>query len=382
MTELFHKIKRHALWRLFSLLPKNPRKAVCQSFYGRGWSDSPGAIGAELLRRGYEVYWVAKGQEEAKTLPPGAKPLFGESAASIYHQCTAGVWVDSCRKWAYTRKRGRQLYIQTWHGFPLKRIEGEAADALPEEYLRAARHDSGMCDLFLSNSRFLTRIYREGFWYSGEILEEGLPRNDILTGKHPEIVEKVRRGLGISPEKKLLLYAPTFRKDKGLSAYNVDFSQCAQALSQRFGGEWLVLLKLHPNIAEKAQELEYDPHTVKNASGWPDIQELYLACDALLTDYSSVMFDFMATEKPCFLYVNDLEEYKGDRNFYFDLSKLPYPIAEDNSGLKEAILQFDQQAQALREREFQKEFGLRETGRAAQATVDWIEKKTRGTPAR
>ncbi len=376
VKEIFHKIKRNFLWQIFSFLPKDRNKAVCQGYYGRGWCDSPGAVGEELLHRGYEVYWIVKGEEEVKSLPAGVKPLFGERAASIYHQCTAGVWVDNSRKWAYTRKRGKQLYVQTWHGFPLKRIEGDAAGALPEDYLRAAKHDSQMSDLFLSNSRFLTEIYRRGFWYQGEVLEEGFPRNDILRGEHPQIVEKVRKGLGLSGDKRLLLYAPTFRKDQGLDAYDVDFSRCAKALSETFGGEWMVLLKLHPNIAEKAEELKYDPLVVRNASLWPDIQELYLAADALLTDYSSVMFDFMATGKPCFLYVNDLEAYRGDRNFYFDMGKLPYPLAENNEELLKAISEFSQEEQSVREEKFQQEFGLRETGRAAKATVDWIEKKS------
>lgn len=375
MKEVLKKIRRNALWQLWSCLPKNPKKAVCQSFYGRGWSDSPGAIGAELLSRGYEVYWVVKGAQEAASLPNGAKPLLLESTEAIYHQCTAGVWVDNCRKWAYTKKGKGQLYLQTWHGFPLKRIEGDALDALPPDYIKAARHDSALCDLFLSNSRFLTEIYQNAFWFSGEILEQGLPRNDILTRPHPEVQEKARKALTVAPGKKLLLYAPTFRKDKGLSAYDVDFSRCAAALSKKFGGEWEVLLKLHPNIAEKAAGMGHDPQLVKNASDYPDIQELYLACDALLTDYSSVMFDYMATGKPCFLYVNDKAAYQGDRNFYFDMEKLPYPLAETNEALEQAILTFDPQSQEKAEAAFRQEFGLRETGRAAQAAADWVQEK-------
>ena len=375
MNEVLHKIKRNVLWELFSLLPKQPGKAVCQSFYGRGWSDSPAAVGEELRKRGYTVCWVVKGEQEANSLPEGVKPLLLDSAAAIYHQCTAGVWVDSCRKWAYTKKRGRQLYIQTWHGFPLKRIEKDAEKALPEDYIRAARQDSRMADLFVSNSRFLTEIYQKGFWYDGEVLECGFPRNDILAREHPDLESKVRRALSLPEDKKLLLYAPTFRKDKGVSVFDVDFSRCARALGNRFGGEWTVLLKLHPNIAGKAAEIPFDPEVVKNASEYPDIQELYLASDALLTDYSSVMFDYMATRKPCFLYVNDLEAYRGDRNFYFDLQKLPYLLTEDNDGLEQAIRSFDEEEQAAREEQFREEFGVQETGHAAQAVADWIEQR-------
>ena len=375
--ELLFKIKRNALWMLFQFLPKKRNRAVCQSFYGRGYSDSPKAIADELLRRGYEVCWVVKGEEEAKSLPPGIKPLKLESAKAIRYFCTAGIWVDNCRKWAYTRKRGNQFYIQTWHGFPLKRIEKDAQDALPPDYVQAAQKDSQMCDLFVSNSAFLTDIYRRGFWYDGEVAEVGFPRNDVLCHPHPEVAEKVRRSvrraLSLPPEKRLLLYAPTFRKDKGVSGYDIDYPRCVRALRQRFGGDWLILAKLHPNIAEKAGEMNLDPAYIRNASDYPDIQELYLACDAMITDYSSVMFDYLVTGKPCFLYVNDLESYRNDRNFYFDMEKLPFSRSEDNDELETVILQYDEQAQSARMESFVREFGLNETGEAAKRTVDKME---------
>ncbi len=375
VKDILRKAARDGLWMALSLLPKDENKAVCQSYYGRGYSDSPKAIADELLSRGWKVYWTVKGGAEAATLPPGVTPIRLDSPRAIYHLCTAGVWVDNSRKWAYTQKRGSTCYVQTWHGFPLKRIEGDAQDALPPDYLRAAKKDSRMADLFLSNSRFLTEIYRRAFWYQGDVLEEGFPRNDILARPHPELEEKVRRTLGLPGEKRLLLYAPTFRKDKGLEAYDMDYARCVKALERRFGGEWLILAKLHPNIAEKASQLDLDPRYIVNASGYPDIQELYLACDGLVTDYSSVMFDYLITGKPCFLYVNDLAAYKADRNFTFDIDKLPFPRAEDNGQLEAILLGYDAQEQARRMEAFNREFGLRETGAAARRTVDYLEER-------
>ena len=372
------KLKRNVLWQLFSFLPKNQNKAVCQSFYGRGYSDSPKAVADELKNRGWQVYWTVKGEAEAASLPAEIIPVKLDSARAIYHLCTAGVWVDNSRKWAYTQKRGKTCYVQTWHGFPLKRIEGDAADALPEDYLRAAKKDSQMSDLFLSNSRFLTGVYRKGFWFGGKVLECGFPRNDVLLEEHPELVRKVREALKLPQEKKLLLYAPTFRKDQGLKAYDMDYARCVKALEKRFGGEWLILAKLHPNIAQKAAELDLDPRYIVNASDYPDIQELYLASSAMITDYSSVMFDYLITGKPCFLYVNDLAAYKNDRNFYYDIDKLPYARAEDNCGLETAILGFDEEAQRRRVAGFFEEFGICESGSAAKQTVDYLEERRRG----
>lgn len=374
---IIKKAVRNALWLTLSFLPKNPRKAVCQSYYGRGYSDSPKAIAEELRRRGWRVYWTVKGREEAESLPDGVTPLVVDSPRAIWHQCTAGAWVDNSRKWAYTQKRGATRYIQTWHGFPLKRIEGDAAEALDENYLKAAKKDSRMCDLFLSDSVFLTEIYRRAFWYSGEVLECGFPRNDMLFGPGGETGEKVRRALSLPKGKRLALYAPTFRRDKGLSVYDLDYRRLAEALSRRFGGEWLVLAKLHPNIAEKAGELALDPRWVQNASAYPDIQDLYLACDVLVTDYSSVMFDYMCTGKPCFLYVNDLEAYRSDRNFTLDLDLLPFARAQNNGELEAAVLGFDPQVQSRRQEAFCRELGIRETGNAARQAADWLEEKGR-----
>lgn len=371
------KVLRNALWITLSFLPKDPNKAVCQSYYGRGYSDSPKAVAEELRRRGWRVYWTVKGPEEAKSLPPDVTPLTVDSPRAIWHQCTAGVWVDNSRKWAYTQKRGATRYVQTWHGFPLKRIEGDAAEALDENYLKAAKKDSSMCDLFLSDSVFLTGIYRRAFWYSGEVLECGFPRNDMLAAPGGETGEAVRRALSLPEGKRLALYAPTFRKDKGLSVYDLDYQRLAQALGRRFGGEWLILAKLHPNIAGKAAELDLPPRWVANASAYPDIQDLYLACDVLVTDYSSVMFDYMCTGKPCFLYVNDLEAYRGDRNFTLDLDLLPFDRAQDNRELEQAVLAFDGEAQRQRREAFCQELGIKESGSAARQTVDWLEKKRR-----
>lgn len=379
-VDLIGKVVRNLLWLVLPLLPKDPRKVVCQSYMGRGASDSPLAVAEELQSRGWKVYWSVKGPEEARSLPEGFHPLTMGSAGEVYHMCTAGAWVDNCRKWGRLRKGKGQRYVQTWHGFPLKRIEGDVPEALDPSYLRTAKKDSAMADLFLSDSSFLTEIYRRAFWYGGEVLECGFPRNDILLAPQKEkeaAAKAARRALGLPEGKKLLLYAPTFRKDRGLSAYDMDYARCAAALGRRFGGEWLILARLHPNVARLAGELGLDPALVVNASDYPDIQALYLLSDAMITDYSSVMFDYLYTGKPCFLYVNDLESYRNDRNFYYDLDLLPFARAEDNEQLEHVISAFDPAQQRRRAERFCQAFGLTESGTAARQTADWLESALR-----
>lgn len=374
---ILEKVKRNGLCLAFSKLPKNQNKVFCQSYVGRGYSDSPKALADEFCKRGWQVYWAVKGKAEAETLPQGVKPVVIGTAGEIYHRCTAGVWVDNCRKWGRLHKTDDQLYIQTWHGFPLKRIEGDVPEALDDDYVAAAKKDSEMAGLFISNSAFLTEIYRRAFWYDGEVLECGFPRNDVLVNGDEKIAKRARKALGVSDDINLLLYAPTFRKDRGLAAYDIDYARCVKAMEKRFGGKWLILAKLHPNVADKAGELKLDPNYVMNASDYPDIQDLYLASNALLSDYSSVMFDYMSTGKPCFLYVNDLADYKNDRNFYFDLDKLPYARSENNDELEKIILSFSEDEQKAKTEAFCKEFGIKENGTAAAQTVDYVEERRR-----
>lgn len=371
---LFNCVKRKLLWKFFCHLPKDKNKVVFSSYYGRGYSDSPKAVADELLKRnGYKIYWLLSRDAGKSSLPEGIKPIKTESISGIWHEATAGFWIDNCRKWSFTEKGKNQYYIQTWHGFPLKRIEKDAGDALEEGYITSSIKDAGMTDLMISNSSFLTGIYRSSFWYNGEILECGFPRNDILVKGDKNITEKIYSKYSIDKDTKILLYAPTFRKDKGLEVYDVDYKACTEALSGRFGGNWIVFAKLHPNVASKSSQLKLDPRYVIDASAHADIQELYTASAALLSDYSSVMFDYIATKKPCFLYVNDIENYKGDRNFYFDMGLLPFSLAVNNHELTENIMAFDEAVQSKNTDEFCRQFGISETGKASCAVADKID---------
>lgn len=137
----------------------------------------------------------------------------------------------------------------------------------------------------------------------------------------------------------------------------------------------MVLAKLHPNIASKANEMKLNPRYVKNVSDYSDIQDLYLLAKGMVTDYSSVMFDFMVTGKPCFLYVNDLKEYKEDRNFYYDIDKLPFVLAQNNEELENAVAEYDGEIHKKRSEEFCREFGIKESGRAGEAVVLWTQSR-------
>ncbi|MBQ9545508.1 MAG: CDP-glycerol glycerophosphotransferase family protein [Clostridia bacterium] len=364
------------LWELFRPLGVKKNKVVLQSYYGRGLSDSPGAIAEELLKRGgFELYWVVNGDAAKKTLPEGIKPVKYRSSAFVYHMSTSGFWIDNARKTVRKRKKPSQIYIQTWHGFALKRIEKDAEASLDAGYVRAAKADGAICDLMISDSAHMTSVYKNSFWFSGEILGIGLPRNDFLVRAGEKEKSEIKRSLGFGDGDRLALYAPTFRSDGSLDCYQLDYAALRRSLGARFGGEWTVLVKLHSNLEKYADSLRLSDEGVKNLSHYPDIQKLYVASDVLITDYSSVMFDFMLTSRPCFLFASDVEEYMKDRNFYFALEELPFELCRDVSSLCRAVEGFDEEAYLKRLGAFRERCGIVADGEASKKTVDWMEKK-------
>ncbi len=367
-------------WVLSLALPIDKNKVVFSSYYGRGYSDNPKAI-CEVMRKANskaKLVWLCKNEKEAATLPEGVIPCPYDSAKRVWQLATARVWVDNCRKYDRFKKKG-QYYLQTWHGFPLKRIEKDALEALAPDFEKGAIKDSAMTDLLLSNSGFVTETLRRCFWYDGEIAEYGSPRNDVFLTPDPATDIKVRDAYNLPHDRKLVLYAPTFRADHSVEAYRIDAEMLAASLERRFGGEWSVLIRLHPNVAKDSEGLfPYDNNRIINATMYPDMQELLCASDMLITDYSSSMFDFALGGKPCVRFALDLDAYMGDRNFYFDYDEIPFPYATSNEAMKKLIEDFDIEAYNTARDEFYKRLNIREDGRASQRCAQWIEDKLKG----
>ena len=375
MNGFFEKVKKRVFWKVFYFLPIiNKNKIVVQSYYGRGYSDNPKYIVEEILKQNpnFKIYWNVSDISNDNNLPKGVVPLKMNSMRSIYHMCTAKVWIDNCRKYYFINKKKKQIYIQTWHGFGVKRIEKDVEENLDPGYIRMAKKDSKMCDLLISNSELLTQIYRNCFWYDGEILECGSPRNDIFFVDNSKRIDSIRSKIGVGPNDKILLYAPTFRKNFGLEQYDIYYELLVNSLKKKFGDEWKILIRLHPNIAKKSKELNLNQDFIIDVSNYDDIQELMLASNVLITDYSSSMFDFALTKKPCFLYANDISQYKDDRNFYFDIDKLPFPLACNNNELEEKILNFDPDRYKEDIEKFLIDFKFNESGSAAKSILCWL----------
>ncbi len=370
-----------SLYYVFRLFPVKQDKIVFCNFLGNGYGDNPKYIAEEIIRRGMtcDLVWLLREDVMDRTgMPVSIRKAKIGSIRAIYETVTARVWVDNARKPWYVQKRNGQYYVQTWHGGPaLKRVENDAVEGLSPQYVKSAQMDSRKIDVCLSNCRHYTDLIQRSFWYGGEILECGFPRNDIINSASHGLERSIRDKFGLSEGARIVLYAPTFRNSRSAEAYKLDIDRCLASLSQRFPGNWTLMLRLHPNIQSQRVLLSHHEHVI-DATQYEDLQELLCAVDAVITDYSSVMFDFAQRRKPVFLFAPDIESYKLERNFYFSLDDLPFPVAQDNRSLMSNIVEFNQNAYVSAVDAFFASVGLTETGEAAKIVVDRIEKELTG----
>ncbi len=354
----------------------NRKKIVFNNFAGRGYGDNPKYVASELLERqlGYDCVWIVR-KGTNYSFPEGVRTVTLGTWKEMFELATASVWVDNNRKAGYVYKSPKQRYIQLWHGFyPLKKMEKDAEKQLDPGYVKMAIHDGSITDLMVSGCKARTQIYKTSFWYDGEIRECGTPRNDVFFQKI-DYRKIIGNFFGIGEHTHLLLYAPTFRDDLSVEAYNIDFERVLIALSKRFGGEWCVMVRLHPAVREKSGFINYSDNII-DASAYDDIQELFAACDMLISDYSDCMFEFSLTYKPVLLYAADLEAYTHGRSFYYDIRELPYQLTESNDELMEAIEEFNEDDYKKRLKAFFDKIDVLEKGTASKTIVDYIIKHT------
>lgn len=377
LKRIYRAIIYRLSWIVCRFLPIKKDKIVVSSYYGRGYGDNPKYIVEELLRVNnskLEIIWLVKKGQESGEIPVGVKAVCNNSFKAIFHLSTAKVWIDNCRK-AFLFKRKKQYYLQTWHGFALKRIEKDVREHLDAGYVKNAIKDSKHIDLLVSDSSFMTKIYKDCFWYNGKIVEWGQARNDILHNYDFNVSNKVKKHFELCKNQKIILYAPTFRADYSVEPYQIDYERLIKNCQERFGGDFVALVRLHPNIIDKCGALKFEEGKIINASLYPDMQELLVAADIVISDYSSLMFDFALTRKPCFQFAVDIEEYKEDRNFYFPLDQLPFALAENNDQLQDIILNFKEKEYHEKLKDFFSETGMVMDGQASKRCVDWILQK-------
>lgn len=359
--------------KMFWLCPVVNNKVFSLNYYGKGYGDNGKYVCDEVIKQFpcVKIIWPIKGDCKLGEAPKNVKPVKYYSLAFFYHIATSKVWISNSRMPSYFRKRLQQYYIQMWHGsIALKQVEADAGNSLIPGYIQGAKNDSEMADLFISNSKYWSEIIRKSFWYEGPILECGVPRLDVLY--RPNVnKENLKRKLGIN-ENRVLLYAPTFRADMSIDSYNIDYLRLKQALRDSTGEDWYVCVRLHPSVVGTGVKLP-SIEGVSDFSLYPDMYELMLVANLMITDYSSTMFEAAFSGIPVVLFATDIDEYNKDRKFYFNIRELPFPLAETNDELIDEVLSWDDELYKKRVRAFRDSLGVVEGGTASmQVAIEII----------
>ncbi|MBR6811350.1 CDP-glycerol glycerophosphotransferase family protein [Candidatus Saccharibacteria bacterium] len=371
---MMHKIKTVAVRFLMTVFhtvfPIDNKKIIITSYYGKGYGDSGKYVCEELQKRALDlkVLWAVKG-DYSKTLPSYVKAVKYGSFRMLYEMATAKIWVDNSRKFLGMKKRKGQYYLQMWHSnLRMKVIEKDAREHLPAEYIECAKHDSAMADAIIAGSDFGYNTIRNAFWYDGPIYKTGIPRCDELFNINPKTIELTKEKLSIPKDYKVFLYAPTFRTEGDIDLSGINTLE--KELCKKCDDKYVLLVRFHPISKQRIDDTKF----IKDATDYPNMQELINAADILITDYSGSMFDAAISHKPCILYTPDLENYlKKERELYFSFDELPFDNTSNLEDLAKAIADFNKKSYDKKVDAFLKKIGNYEKGESAKNVADLIE---------
>ena len=369
----FHKAWRTALMRWAQAhYGINPKKVIFSSFEGRSYNDNPRYISERLhaLCPEAEIVWLFQTKAiDRVQVPPYLKKQYRITRAGLIEQATARFWVDNFRHTeSLYLAPGKQFYIQTWHGDRGFKRVGDDNEKLDHKVLRM----ENQCAMMIAGSEFGKGTYRTAFHFEGEVLMDGCPRNDILLRNDPDEAAAIRRKLGIPVGVKLLMYAPTYRDTLERCAQDavLDISATLDHLEKTTGETWRCLYRAH--YLNTALNVKADERLI-DAGSYPEMAELLLVTDMLITDYSSCGGDFALLRRPLFLYHADAEEYlRESRSFYFDIEKSPFLVAHDQAELEKLIDETDAEKARENCEALDAFFGTTETGHAADAVCKYI----------
>lgn len=316
--------------------------ALFDAYKGRQYSCNPRGIYDELRRRetDLECVWVTENGQFGK--PVGARTVLTGTREHYEALARARYVFGNGSQQEWFTKREDQTYVQCWHGTPLKKL-GYDVKKMPykrTEGIDWMEYDVPQWDLLLAQNDFSVPLFRRAFGYGGDVVVSGYPRNDVLSSPHrEEIASAVRRRLGIPDGKKVVLYAPTWRDDFhhaiGKRAFRLEFD--IDQFRTALGRDHVLLLRTHYLVTDRPKLRPGD--CVIDASVYPDISELFLITDVLVTDYSSAMFDFAVTGRPMVFFTYDLERYRDHvRGFYFDFdAEAPGPLLSTSQEVVDAL---------------------------------------------
>jgi len=388
-TEMFKYIKDKIYWCaivplfgfLFRFFPINKNKIFFDNFGGKGYADNPKYIAEEIANRALNIrmVWVVGKRIQTSSFPKYINTVKQGTLRELFERSTSGMWVDNIRSLHPVKKRRGQLYLQTWHGsFSPKKVEKDAESQLNIHYCQEAKYDGSITDAILVNSELLEKQYRRAFWLSEntEYLRVGLPRYDFLVknGSNHKYISALKKKLGIDSNTYIVLYAPTFRDDESVDGYKIDYNKIISAFKKKVNKDVLLIVRMHPNASKYVETIKFDDRII-NGSLIPDLQELSILSDCVITDYSTSLYDFILLKRPIFICALDLDHYQDLRGLLPEYFDLPFRINTSNEELIETIETFEEFEYFKRVDNYFTVHPMYDDGEASARVVDWIERK-------
>jgi CDP-glycerol glycerophosphotransferase len=390
LKKLLSKIKKgNTVKRLYKLvfvlvglLPAKKKLVVFESFLGKQYSCNPRAI-YEYLKSNhpdYEMYWSIDPRNSDTFKDKDLNTLTRFSIPWLFKMARAKYWVSNSRLPMWIPKPAHTVYLQTWHGTPLKRLAADMEEVhMPgtdtEKYKQNFLQESSRWDYLISPNRYSSEIFARAFGFNKDMIESGYPRNDYLHNhNNPETIAEIKARLNLPEDKQVILYAPTWRDNEfhDIGKYKFSLRLELDKMQKELGNDYVILLRMHYLIAENLDLTAYSGFAY-DVSHHTDISELYIISDLLITDYSSVFFDYANLKRPMIFYVYDIENYRDTlRGFYFDFEEqAPGPLAKTTEEVIHHIQHKEQLVQPNFEGFYEK-FCYLESGNSSERVVEKV----------
>lgn len=354
--------------KMYQTMKVDDKLVIFEAFLGKQFACSPKALYEAMLRdeyfKDFIFVWVFRNPAQRRMEFTDHRTVIVKYNSRRYfrYYARAKYWITNWRLSDAIIKKDNQILIQTWHGTPLKKIgmdleiEGNATTSQKKGHAMYL-NDAKKYDYFISPSAFCTKVFASAFGLNqlnkqNILIETGYPRNDFLFRYTEEDVRNLKKELHLPENKKIILYAPTWRDNQhqlGVG-YTFDASKYINDFLESISDDYMVILRLHYLVANQLDLSAFKGKAI-DYSRLDDINRLYVVSDMLVTDYSSVFFDYANLNRPILFYMYDLDEYQSNvRDFYIDLKELPGPIVKNERELLHAIYHIDEITDKYKER--------------------------------
>ena len=373
------RVMRIALYPV-KLFPIRNNRILIHNDLAQNYSANPKYIAEELIstyKGKFDIVFSVKNPDKYADCGLPIRFVKYKSWSFFFAALTSKVFISNSGGYSFLPLKKKQYVINTHHGGGAYNTAGLDMFGDTPLFRKDILMSSNPCDIFLSTCRKFTKVIskamlipEEKFW------EIGMPRNDILINNDDKLRQKVREKIGLKENEHLVLYAPTYRKPEDdyfnesiAISYDINCKEVCEALTKRFGGIWKFAFRLHPCVTNRN---ELPKGNVIDLSDYEEMQELLMVADVMINDFSSSMWDFMLTSKPCFIYAKDLDHYIETTKLYTPVEEWPFPKSISNEQLIDCITSFDENMYSENCKKHYEALGGCETGKATKLVAKKI----------